>query len=152
MLALICDLTSAFYGLGIGSPRTLAKIWTFNPSGKRLGSVPSWNPNPALPNATIYEVLRENAIQSLLTVNIANIFGSVLLVMVINYVPRKELHMWSFLWLSVLLFITGGSFFSVFHTDFHAVTIMFVAIINVSFNLGELAYAMRLSDFRLVLL
>jgi len=122
----------------MGNPRTLAKLWTFYPPGNPpLGPVPSWNPNPAKPNATIYQVLRENAKQNLITVCIGSLLGSILLIMIINHVPRRQFLMWSFAWLAVLFAITGGSFFSVFHTDFHAVSIVLIALCHFSFNIGE---------------
>src|SRR5690242_7225273 len=40
---------SALYGLGMGNPSTLAKLWTYKPDDKILGDVPSWNPNAARP-------------------------------------------------------------------------------------------------------
>jgi MFS transporter, PHS family, inorganic phosphate transporter len=122
----------------MGNPRTLAKLWTFYPSSQPLLPVPSWNPNPAQPNATIFEVLRENAKQNLITVCIGSLLGSILLIMIINYIPRKKFLMWSFIWLAILFAVTGGSFFSVFHTDFHAVSIVLVALCHFSFNLGDL--------------
>jgi PHS family inorganic phosphate transporter-like MFS transporter len=129
---------SAFYGLGMGSPRTLAKLWTFYPPGNPpLIPVKSWNSNPAKPNATIYQVLKDDATQNLITVCIGSVLGSILLIMVINHVPRKQFLMWSFIWLAALFAITGGSFFSVFHTDLHAVSIVLIALCHFSFNLGE---------------
>ena len=127
---------SAFYGLGMGNPSTLAKLWTYNADGGHLGDVPSWNSNAARPDASIYDALRDNAIQNLITVCIGSLAGCIVLLMIIDYVPRKQLLTYSFVWLAVLFFITGGSFFAVFHNDFHAVTIVLVALCHFSFNLG----------------
>ncbi|KAK4031645.1 hypothetical protein C8A01DRAFT_41904, partial [Parachaetomium inaequale] len=60
-------LDIAFYGLGMGNPSTLAKLWTYSPD-KVLGDVPSWNPNAARPGASIFDALRDNAVQNLITV------------------------------------------------------------------------------------
>ncbi len=127
---------SAFYGLGMGNPSTLAKLWTYNADGGHLGDVPSWNSNAARPDASIYDALRDNAIQNLITVCIGSLAGCIVLLMIIDYVPRKQFLTYSFVWLAVLFFITGGSFFAVFHNDFQAVTIVLVALCHFSFNLG----------------
>ena len=119
----------------MGNPSTLAKLWTYNP-GKVLGEVPSWNPNAAQPDASIYEALRNNAVQNLVTVCAGSLAGCILLLLIIDYVPRKQFLVYSFIWLAVLFFVTGGSFFSVFHNDFHAASIVLVGLCHFSFNLG----------------
>jgi hypothetical protein len=45
-----------------------------------------------------------------------------MLIMTINHIPRKQFLKWSFIWLAVLFAITGGSLFTVFHTNIHSVT------------------------------
>jgi hypothetical protein len=122
----------------MGNPRTLAKLWTFYPSGPPLQPIPSWNPNAEQPNNTIYQVLRENATQSIVTVSIGSLLGSIMLIMTINHIPRKQFLKWSFIWLAVLFAITGGSFFTVFHTNMHSVAIVLVALCHFSFNFGTL--------------
>jgi MFS transporter, PHS family, inorganic phosphate transporter len=120
----------------MGNPSTLAKIWTYHQPDTPLGIVPSWNPNASRPDASIFEALRDNAVQNLITVCIGSMSGCLLLLLIIDYIPRKEFLMFSFIWLAALFFVTGGSFFSVFHNDFHAVTIVLVALCHFSFNLG----------------
>jgi PHS family inorganic phosphate transporter-like MFS transporter len=120
----------------MGNPSTLAKLWTYYQAGEPLGDVPSWNPNAARPHASIFDALRDNAVQNLITVCIGSVSGCVLLLMIIDYVPRKQFLMYSCLWLAALFFITGGSFFAVFHNDLHAVSIVLVALCHFSFNLG----------------
>jgi PHS family inorganic phosphate transporter-like MFS transporter len=122
----------------MGNPRTLAKLWTFYPSGPPLEPVPSWNPNAAQPNDTIYQVLRQNAIQNILTVCVGSLLGSILLIMTINHIPRTQFLKWSFICLAMLFAMTGGSFFSVFHTNMHAVTIVLVALCHFAFSFGTL--------------
>ena len=130
-------LDVAFYGIGMGSPRTLAKIWAYKPDNKLLDTVPSWNPDASHPDDTIYTVLLESSRRAIYTVCIASIAGSILFVMMVNRIPRKSFLVWSFLWLALLFAITGGTFFKVFHQDTHAVTIVLVAICHFSFNFGE---------------
>ncbi|KAK0706306.1 major facilitator superfamily domain-containing protein [Lasiosphaeria miniovina] len=134
MCWLLLDI--AFYGLGLSNPGSLAKLWAYVPEGTTLTDVPSWNPNAAKPQSSIFEALRDNAIQNLVTVCVGSMTGCLLLLLIIDYIPRKEFLTYSFVWMAVLFFICGGSFFSVFHNDFHAVSIVLVALCYFSFNLG----------------
>ena len=124
--------------MGINNPRTIAGIW----ANRRVNStvaaagVPDWNPDVNVPNATIYEVLVQDAKQSALTISIGSVVGSLVLLKAIDYVPRKTFLGWSFIALAALLLVTGASFFSVFRTDQHAVTIVFYAFSQFIFNLG----------------
>ncbi|KAK3303018.1 major facilitator superfamily domain-containing protein [Chaetomium strumarium] len=105
-------LDIAFYGLGMGNLSTLAKLWTS------------------------FEALRDNAVQNLITVCIGSVSGCVMLLLLIDYVPRRQFLTYSFLWMAALFLVTGGSFFAVFHNDLHAVSIVLVALCHFSFNLG----------------
>jgi PHS family inorganic phosphate transporter-like MFS transporter len=120
----------------MGNPSTLAKLWTYNPAGTVHDNIPNWNPNDAKPHASIFEALRDNAVQSLITVCIGSVSGCVMLLLLIDYVPRRQFLMYSFIWMAALFFVTGGSFFAVFHNDLHAVSIVLVALAHFSFNLG----------------
>lgn len=132
----------AFYGLGINNPHTLARLWASDPVHSNIKDVPNWvsdltqiSDDGVLPS--IYQVLEENGRNSILTVSLGSIVGSIILIKVINYIPRKKVLSWSFLWLAALLAITGGSYFRAFHSDFHAVSIVLYALCQLSFNLGE---------------
>jgi MFS transporter, PHS family, inorganic phosphate transporter len=126
----------------MGSPRIISKLWTYVPPGipDTTKPVPSWQSNQVYPASNIYDVLRTNATQNLITVCIGSLTGSILLLLIINYVPRKQFLMYSFIWLAALFFVTGISFFSVFHTHNHAVSIVLVALCHFSFNLGKHDY------------
>ncbi|KAK4031646.1 hypothetical protein C8A01DRAFT_21176, partial [Parachaetomium inaequale] len=67
---------------------------------------------------------------------LGSLAGCMLLLLIVDYIPRKQFLTYSFVWLAALFFVTGGSFFAVFHNDFHAVTIVLVALCHFSFNLG----------------
>ncbi|MCJ1477786.1 hypothetical protein MMC13_006459 [Lambiella insularis] len=132
----------AFFGLGIGNPRTLAKIWT-PPDRTIRDIVPTWVIDPSMPpnnstsvNPSIFDVLEQGAKQSIITVSIGSILGSILFIKFADYIPRKQFLLWSFLWLAVLFTITGGSFFGLFRTNISAITIILIAICYFSFNLG----------------
>ena len=130
----------------MGNPSTLAKLWTGRrPSNDGVaGDVPSWNPNAARPEASIFEALRDNAVQNLATVCAGSLAGCALLLAVVDRVPRREFLAYSFVWLAALFFVTGGSFFAVFGggsgsgsgDNLHAVTIALIALCHFSFNLG----------------
>lgn len=113
---------SAFYGLGMGSPRIIGKLW---------------NSKPESDDRSIYWTLRRNGIENITTVGISSLCGSILLIFIINYIPRKQFLVYSFLWLAALFFVTGGSIFSVYHTEMHAVSIVLIALCHFSFNLGQ---------------
>ena len=145
-------MNSAFYGLGMGSPRTIAKLWTYvaqdvekaeadeiNPVGRE----PVWNSKSQSAGRSIYHTLRENAIENITTVGVSSLFGSIMLLFIINYIPRKQFLMYSFLWLAALFFITGASIFYVYETDMHAVSIVLIALCHFSFNLGPSSTALR---------
>lgn len=144
-------LDFAFYGLGIGNPKTLAKVWahpqpalnqtiasnlTCSLDLPPLGNQTSWNQDPTHPFYTIYDVLLQNGKQNIYTVCLGSMFGSLLLIMIINYIPRKQFLAWSFLWLAALFVMTGISFFHVFQGPNHGILIVLVALCCFSFNCG----------------
>lgn len=164
-MIVLLTLGSAFYGLGMSSPRIIAKLWTYvAPSIKEAedrewklstpipamnnGTVPVWNSKPQSYDRSIYWTLRENAIENITTVGISSLLGSLLLIFIINYIPRKQFLMYSFLWLAALFFITGISIFFVYHTEMHAVSIVLVALCHFSFNLGQPCPAVLAYDDR----
>ncbi|KAF2259816.1 MFS general substrate transporter [Lojkania enalia] len=141
-------LDFSFYGLGMGNFRTLAKIWAtwdVKQHGGDPPAVPTWNTDPTLNatifetkhrTATIYDVLYENARKSMLTVSIASIIGSLLFILAVNHIPRRQWLTTSFLVLSLLFIICGGTFYAVFHTSNHSVTVFLVAVCHFVFNFG----------------
>ena len=142
-------LDFSFYGLGMGNYRTLSKIWATWDASKQGGNppvVPSWNTDPTLNatiwenkgrDVTIYDVLYENAIKSMLTVSIASVMGSLLFIYAVNYLPRRQWLTTSFLALAILFIVSGGTFYAVFHTTNHAVTVVLVAVCHFAFNFGR---------------
>lgn len=130
----------------MGNPRTLAKIFATwdSSSHKKIPITPSWNTDPThalntttlISTATIYDSLLNNPIQSMQTVSIASIAGSLLFIMVVNHVPRRQWPIYSFISQAILFIITGGTFYAVFHRENHAVTICLVAVCHFLFNFG----------------
>jgi PHS family inorganic phosphate transporter-like MFS transporter len=139
-------LDFAFFGLGMGNPRTLAKIWSVWDHSSDIPTPPSWNTNPTFGlldpptlkwNVTIYDVLESNATQSIETVSIASILGGLLFIVAVNYIPHRRWLVWSFVSLAIMLILTGGTFEAVFHTRFHIVTVVLVAVCHFLFNFGK---------------
>jgi PHS family inorganic phosphate transporter-like MFS transporter len=128
-------LDFAFYGLGINNPRTIAHIWASEPQPTRSGDVLSWA-NPSEPELSIYEVLKQDGIRSIITVSVGSLIGSVILIKVINYVPRRSWLVWSFVGMAVLFAVIGASFFKVVDTELHALTITLYILCQILFNLG----------------
>jgi PHS family inorganic phosphate transporter-like MFS transporter len=138
-------LDFAFFGIGMGNPRTIAKIFaTWDSKAGKIPTPPSWNTNPTYAlnattlksNATIYDSLLRNPIQSMETVSIASILGSLLFILVVNYVPRRQWLIYSFISQAILFIVTGGTFYAVFHKENHAVTVCLVAVCHFLFNFG----------------
>jgi PHS family inorganic phosphate transporter-like MFS transporter len=89
----------------------------------------------------MYDILVQNAKQSIIAVSIGSLLGSLALIKLIEYFSGKKILTWSFLVLAVMLAITGASFFKVFHTDLHALTIILYALCQFLFNFGEFKFS-----------
>lgn len=125
----------AFYALGINNPRVIAEIWSSQPvTAPGADQMPDWE-NPADPQS-IYETLRTDGIRSIITISIGSMLGSIILIKVINYIPRRSWLAWSFVGMSVLFAVIGGSYFKVANTNLHAVTITLYVLSQLLFNLG----------------
>ena len=125
----------AFYALGINNPRVIAQIWSSAPVPATQAPSPDWA-NPSDPNQTIYDTLKSEGIRSIITISIGSLLGSIILIKVINYIPRKSWLAWSFVVMAVLFAVIGGSFFRVANTDLHALTITLYVLCQLVFNLG----------------
>lgn len=138
-LAWFC-LDFVFYGLGINNPRTIAKIWADHIPPLDNSTSPSllfWQ-DPYNPNNTIYEVLQDDARQSMITISIGSLLGSLLLVFCIDYIPRKLYLIISFGILTGLFAIVGSTFLtSTFGNGLHGVTITLYVLCQLFFNFGK---------------
>jgi PHS family inorganic phosphate transporter-like MFS transporter len=129
-------LDFAFYGLGINNPRVIAQIWSSQPvNGTTANNTPDWQ-NPSDPNETIYEVLKQDGIRSIITISVGSMLGSIILIKMINYVPRKAWLTWSFIGMAVLFAIVGGTYFKAADSDLHALTLVLYVLCQLLFNLG----------------
>lgn len=130
-------LDFAFYGLGINNPRVIAQIWSSQPVTdiQKATETPDWA-NPSDPGLSIYETLKQDGIRSIITVSVGSMLGSIILIKVINYVPRKAWLTWSFVAMAVLFAVVGGSYFKAANSDLHALTIVLYIFCQLLFNLG----------------
>jgi MFS transporter, PHS family, inorganic phosphate transporter len=130
-------LDFAFYGLGINNPRVIAQIWASRPvlDVNTVNDLPSWT-NPSDSNVSIYEILRLDGIHSIITISIGSMVGSIIIIKLINYVPRKAWLAWSFMGMAVLFAVAGGSYFVAANSDLYALTIVFYVLCQLLFNLG----------------
>ena len=131
-------LDFAFYGLGINNPRVIAQIWSSQPvTNTTLASTsPIWQ-NPTDGNLSIYETLRQDGIRSIITISVGSLLGSLIIIKLIDYVPRRAWLMWSFIGIAVLFAVAGGSYTVAANSDLHALTIVFYVLCQLLFNLGE---------------
>jgi PHS family inorganic phosphate transporter-like MFS transporter len=115
-------LDFAFYGIGTigtGNPRGIAQIWSPPVKERAL---------------SIYEVLRQDSIRSIITISAGSLTGSIILIKVIDYIPRKSWLVWSFICMTVLFASAGGSHFWAEHSG--RLTMMLYILCQLLFNLG----------------
>jgi PHS family inorganic phosphate transporter-like MFS transporter len=111
-------LDFAFYGLGTNDPRVIVQIWSSPVNDSAL---------------SIYEVLRQDSIRSIITISIGSLLGSIMLIMVIDYIPRKSWLVWSFVGMTVLFASVGGSNF--WAVNWGRLTMMLYILCQLLFNL-----------------
>lgn len=124
-----------FYGLGLDTPRTLAKIFGAQPSDATT-KVFDWNSGFASQDDNIYDALLGDATRALYTIPISGVCGSVIFLLLVNYIPRVTILRWTFVVLAILFAIAGSSLFAVYETNHHSVTIVFYAFALCILNFG----------------
>ena len=128
----------AFYGLGLDNPRTIATIWLSKPAdrGAGLSCEELWKADPAQPNITIYQMLKQDTIRNMITISTGTVTGSVIILLIIDYIPRVTWMACWFLALAGLFLINGSTFFVAYESDTHALTITLYVLAQAMFNLG----------------
>lgn len=131
----ILDFT--FFGLGFNNPRVIAEIWaTQPPTANATSTVPSWVSDLSNPGASVYDVLKQNSIQSIITISIGSLVGSLILLKIINYIPRQTILAWSFLGLAVMLGVTAATVQRAVDNNLHGLVIALYVLCQLLFNLG----------------
>jgi PHS family inorganic phosphate transporter-like MFS transporter len=140
-------LDFAFYGLSIGNPRIIAQMWA-SAHTVNATAIPEWK-NPSNPDLSIYDTLYQDGWHYLITTCIGSLLGSLILIKIVDYVPRKAVLAWSFWGLFTMFIVVGASYFSTVYTDRHSVIITLYVLLQLLFNLGpnDLIFLVRLPFF-----
>ncbi|KAJ5820319.1 major facilitator superfamily domain-containing protein [Penicillium riverlandense] len=88
------------------------------------------------PTYNMFEEISNNARSYIYTISISSLVGSGLLILLIDYIPRKMWLVWSFLVLSVLFAVLGGVLVAAEFTPGHWATVVLYALCQLFFNLG----------------
>lgn len=127
-------LDFAYYGIQIGSPRFLAKLFASQqPVDLTLQAYQS---DAVVEDQSIDKILIHNSTRAMIATSIGSIIGSLILIAIIPYVSRRKLLIWSFLGLGILMAIAGGSFLGTFGHKSYGVTLWLFIMIQLFFNLG----------------
>lgn len=131
-------LDLSVYGLGLDSPRTIATMYLSNPPSEDLSCLHDgeWRSDPAQPDITIYDMLIQNTLRNLQTITTGTLPGSIIILFAIDYVPRATWMGWTFAALAGLFAITGGTLFTAYESDKHAMTLVFYVLMQLLNNLG----------------
>jgi len=125
----------AIHALAINNPRVISQIWSSKPGADPNADTLDWA-DPSEPNQSIYDTLKAEGIRSIITISIGSMLGSIILIKIINYIPRKAWLAWSFVGMAVLFAVVGGSYFKVADSNLHALTITLYVLCQLIFNLG----------------
>lgn len=89
-----------------------------------------WNSNSLHRNETeqIFKVLEGNFVRALWTTGPASVLGCIVIVCLVNRIPRVRFMVIMFIVLAIVFAILGGSLFDVYETSHHDVTVVFYAI------------------------
>lgn len=118
-------LDFALFGLGLNSPQTISKVW-YNKPPPYIPEV--WDTRWDDLNASIFSILIEDSVHSLLVSSIAALVGSILLIIVISHINRKLLTWVMFLVSGFVFVIIGSTFHRTVETQFSGVTITLYAL------------------------
>jgi PHS family inorganic phosphate transporter-like MFS transporter len=89
------------------------------------------------PTYNMFDEISNNAKSYIYTISISSLVGSGLLILLIDYIPRKMWLVWSFLVLSVLFAVLGGVLAATEFTPGHWATVVVYALCQLFFNLGK---------------
>ena len=138
----ICSflLSFAFGTLGGNDQSVLAKIWSPGP----VPSNSTWpstyingESNATIVGAEIYDVLHDNATQSLFTVSVGSVWGSIIALFAINQVMRKKGLIMSSCALAILFVFAGIALAKTIETNLHNLTIVAYASCYFLYNIGK---------------
>jgi MFS transporter, PHS family, inorganic phosphate transporter len=94
---------SSSYNFGVSQPFAKRSI------NSTCADSSLWNTDFWDPSNTIYDMLQENALRSIIVDSIASVTGSVVCIAIINYFHRKTILVVTFLLVSLLFVVAGSS-------------------------------------------
>ncbi|GFF79147.1 inorganic phosphate transporter PHO84 [Aspergillus udagawae] len=109
-----------FYGLGLISPRITRTIW--------FGS--------KLPRTSLYQLLFQTAYQSIVVVSSGAIVGSLLSILTIDKLGRRNIQLNGFFWLFLLNVVIGASFQHLVKQDDPSALVVLYILCQIFFNFG----------------
>jgi MFS transporter, PHS family, inorganic phosphate transporter len=133
-------LSFAFGTLGGTDQSVLAQIWSPSlvPSNSTWSSTYSSGENNATTvGAEIYDVLHYNANQSLLTISVGSVLGSIIALYAINYVMRKKGLIASSCVLAIIFVFAGIALVKNTGTNLYDLTIIAYAACYFWYNIGR---------------
>lgn len=123
-------LDFGFYGIGLSSPKFLAKTWG---SLNLHGPSPLWKTNDD-PNANVFDMFFNTSIHALLILNLGSVVGGVLMIFFASKLNRVSLQKYGFLVLAILFVILGAMFITT-HTEGAPAIVLYV-LGQLFFNFG----------------
>ena len=123
-------LDFAFYGIGISSPKFLAKTWG---SLDIRGATPIWKTSDD-PGVSDFDMFFNTSVHALLILNLGSFIGGVLMISLANKINRVSLQKYGFLALAAL-FIALGTIFMTTHQEGAPAIVLYV-IGQLFFNFG----------------
>lgn len=126
-------------GFGISNPRILARFWNPSPFADSTTTLFS-QIDPEYSNSSIYGELMQDSIRMIIVIFAKQLLGSIILVSIIDYIPRKKMLAWTYLGLAVLFAITGGLLFNTSPLNFQPVIITLYITYQILCNFGEVFF------------
>ncbi|KAK5945356.1 hypothetical protein PMZ80_002560 [Knufia obscura] len=123
-------LDFAFYGIGISSPKFLAKTWG---SLDIEGSTPFWKTSDD-PAVSVFDMFFNTSVHALLILNLGSFIGGVLMISLASRINRVSLQKYGFLALAAL-FITLGTMFMTTHKEGAPAIVLYI-VGQLFFNFG----------------
>lgn len=123
-------LDFGYYGIGLSSPKFLAKTWgSLNISGP----TPYWKTSND-PAKNIYEMFFETSLHALLILNLGSFIGGVTMIALASKVNRVSLQKYGFLGLAALFITMGTMFLTTRHEGAPAIVLYIIG--QAIFNFG----------------
>lgn len=123
-------LDFGYYGIGLSSPKFLAKTWgALNLSHP----TPPWQTTDD-PNANLFDMFFDNSVRALLILNLGSFVGGAIMISFANKVNRVALQKYGFLALAALL-VSMGTMFITTHQEGAPAIVLYV-LCQILFNFG----------------